>query len=307
MQSLTKIDRVVYISLKLLLGKKVNVKETAAELKITPRSVNRYIVVIEKSGLPIVSENPGFYSLVENTPFTIFGQHTSIINLQIFIADILCRLGNFFETSLQKTINRALKSETSSPFYLKLPEVREKLPVSSTLILLIEAINKKLIIDFRYSDKKQYRVMPLKVACFEGFWYLISTKKSCGEIHKFLISELYGVKISGEKFISFNADRLELILDASANIWFGAESEKTELILKADKYAAQYYKKHNYLPEQKVIKEYKNGQIIISSFYSHEKEVLPEIQSWIPHVKILEPESLAKKMESVLKKYLKKV
>ena len=86
------------------------------------------------------------------------------------------------------------------------------------------------------------------------------------------------------------------------SIWFGLE--KREVILTVDKKAAAHFKRRQLVPAQQVIKELEDGSLIVSSHISHDLQMLPIVRYWIPHVRILSPESLRETCMASLKGYM---
>jgi predicted DNA-binding transcriptional regulator YafY len=47
-----------------------------------------------------------------------------------------------------------------------------------------------------------------------------------------------------------------------------------------------------------------DGGLIVTTQVAHKKEILPVVQYWIPHLKILAPASLQSEMEAEIKSWL---
>ena len=67
---------------------------------------------------------------------------------------------------------------------------------------------------------------------------------------------------------------------------------------------ALHFKQRQLLPEQLVIKALDDGGLLISSRITHITQILPLVRYWIPHLKIVNPESLQQQLEAELKGYL---
>lgn len=67
---------------------------------------------------------------------------------------------------------------------------------------------------------------------------------------------------------------------------------------------AEYFQRRDLVVGQVIEKELNDGGLIISSNVSHKNEVLPVVQYWLPHLRIISPESLQQEMEKEIKKYL---
>ena len=83
-----------------------------------------------------------------------------------------------------------------------------------------------------------------------------------------------------------------------------SRQEKQEIILSVHGDVALHFKQRQLLPEQLVIKALDDGGLLISSKISHVTQILPLVRYWIPHLKIVNPESLQQQLEAELKGYL---
>ena len=86
------------------------------------------------------------------------------------------------------------------------------------------------------------------------------------------------------------------------SIWFSLH--KREVILTVDKKAAAHFKRRQLVPSQHIIKELEDGSLIVSSYISHDLQILPIVRYWIPHVRVLSPDSLREACLESLTAYL---
>ena len=92
------------------------------------------------------------------------------------------------------------------------------------------------------------------------------------------------------------------MLDKSVNAWL-SEKRDIKVVLKIDKEVAAYFKKKLYFPCQKILKEEKDGSIVIECSASQHMEVRPTILCWMPHIRVLEPESLKNEIRKIVQNY----
>ena len=67
---------------------------------------------------------------------------------------------------------------------------------------------------------------------------------------------------------------------------------------------AMHFEQRQLLPEQQVIKSLDDGSLLVSSKISHATQILPLVRYWIPHLKIVNPQSLQQQLEKELQGYL---
>lgn len=101
----------------------------------------------------------------------------------------------------------------------------------------------------------------------------------------------------------FSADpRVEKQLAEEDGIWL--DEDKKEIVLKIDQDVAGYFKRRKLIANQVIEKELEDGGLIISAKVSHINQVVPIVRYWIPHIRIISPESLQKDMEVEIAHYL---
>lgn len=152
---------------------------------------------------------------------------------------------------------------------------------------------------FIYKEEPR-TVEPYKLLHHHGSWYLAAARN--GELRAYRLSR---IKLTDkpQKFEKFKHDQkiLKQLKDEDS-IWFG--QEKYEVILNVYAEVALHFKQRSLLPEQNIIKLLDDGGLVISSRITHHTQLLPLVRYWIPHIKIVSPESLQDDLELELKKYL---
>lgn len=171
-------------------------------------------------------------------------------------------------------------------------------------------IKNKECISIKYEGKAKEILFlkPIKIVCFNGFWYLIVLGIN-NVILKYSIGKILEVKGTGEYFEL--TDTMQRKIDKELSGYHDAWSNSSqiiEVILKISQGIAYYFKENkNIFPGQKIIKENKNGSLIISSKVSHEKGILFYIYQWIPNVTVVKPKWLADKVKNNIEYYLTKL
>ena len=72
-----------------------------------------------------------------------------------------------------------------------------------------------------------------------------------------------------------------------------------------DKKVAKYFKEKNYFPKQKIVKEYKTGDIVLECYFAKEEEILHTILQWIPYIIVKEPTTLVDTIKIKINNYKK--
>lgn len=175
---------------------------------------------------------------------------------------------------------------------------------------LEEYIQKKECITIKYDgrDKKILFLKPVRIVEFDGFWYLIVLGIN-DKILKYSIGKILEVTGTGKYFkLTENMQKnIDEEMNKAHDAWSNSE-RKIEVILKVEKEIAYYFKgNNNIVPKQKIIKENKNGSLVIGSEISHENGILFNIYKWIPNITIIKPKWLADKLKKNIEYYLSKL
>ncbi len=163
---------------------------------------------------------------------------------------------------------------------------------------IASSIVKKEQIHFTYKEKQRV-VSPYRLLNTNGIWYLAGTQE--GMLKAFSFSKIVDLKPSN---ISFLVEKkiVDTIEDDSST-WF--TENHIEVTLEVDVAVAEYFLRRPLLPHQKVL-ESTDKKLVLFTKVAYEEEILKLVRYWIPHITILAPMYLQKKLEEGLKKYLKK-
>ena len=152
------------------------------------------------------------------------------------------------------------------------------------------------------SGLKSYAsVSPYKLINNKGVWYLAALDGD--KLKAFSFTKIERVKTLESTF-SWDA-RIDTQLAEEDGIWLS--EEKQEIVLKVGREVASYFKRRQLIANQVIEKELADGGLIVSAKVGHANQILPIVRYWIPHVRIISPESLQAEMESGLAEYLKRV
>ena len=299
-----KVFRLFFILNQLDSRKKVSTGELAREFNVSLRTVQRDIVLLNTTGFPITSFDKGFHSFMEWFSLKQMMLTKEEASLLSFLHDISRSLGGKFEDSFSNILKKVVSNEQDSAFYVKLPEGSKISKEYPFIKNLEEAVKNNVKIELQYKTPEKegdYKVCPLKIIFFDGFWYLLSQVDGKEWIIKFRLENIIDVSLLNEYFIP--PRNLSAFLDQSVNIWFTEKRDK-QVVLKVDKEAARYFKQQVYFPLQKITKENRDGSLRIETTICHNEEILRIIFRWIPYVHVVKPKDLKIEVENIVKGYL---
>lgn len=168
---------------------------------------------------------------------------------------------------------------------------------------LERAIVERRKINFTYSKEgisKTYQgVGPYRLVNNKGIWYLAGVDG--GKLKTFSFTRIDNLALTD---VGFEPDITILQrLEADDGIWISEEPREVVLRIAPD--VAGYFKRRKLIANQVIEKELEDGGLIISARVGHYNQVIPIVRYWIPHIRVISPDSLQRDIEEELKAYLK--
>ena len=302
-----KITRLLYVLNRLDKGE-INLKKLAKDLDVALRTVQRYIATIQDAEFPVYDIRPGVYKFVEGFNLSKMQISAREAGVLAFLSDIASTLGEDFKKDYKGLCRRITAPNQDNPFFLKIAKGLnfEDTPLTQTLR---QAIRKKKYLLVNYKSQtgqkeKQHLVIPIKIAWYEGFWYLVCLGKN-DYIFKFRLDRILKAEQQKKSF-KIDDKKFSELLNRSVNIFF--EDERNTLVtLQVAAQVAHYFKQREYFPEQKIIKEAKNGDLTITTKISTPTEILMIIFHWLPHIKVISPKEIKTAVKNTIKWYFKRI
>lgn len=279
-------------------GEALSVKELAEEFNVSDRTIQRDFNERLMTLYPIYQDKKK-WKMQDGFKIEKSTNVEDIIVLDI-LEKLTDGLGTRFSVKAKSLLSK-IKNEDFNPIYAKLN--MEDIGTSFGMMAQLEdAIKQKKVINSLYDFGDQTRELnlkPLKIANFEGFWYLIALDGRNDLLKKYHLKSMSNVVISDVVFTTNK--ELEELLDNSISIWFDNKNEPFEVELYLAPYAAKILKRKPISKTQRLLKEYTNSSADISVKITHEMEILPIVKYWLPHIKILSPQWLAEKLKNDIK------
>lgn len=285
-------------------GGQVRTGEIAKEFNVSIRSVQRDIELLNQTQFPVVSLEKGVYSFMEGFSLKKMMLTNEEASLLAFFHEIADSLGKSFSESFRSLESKVLASEEDSPFYVKLPETQAQMKSFPFLKELEKAVTDSQKVMIKYETGKgieEFKLCPLKLINFEGFWYLLAMPDGKRAFWKFRSEKIKGLEMLDENFDPPRS--VKSVLDRSVNIWFN-EQPGEKIVLEIDKASAHYFKKKIYFPDQRIMKTKKDGSIVLET-HANFNEVIRTIMHWIPDVRVVSPKALDQRIKELLNAYLK--
>ncbi len=286
--TVNKISRLIYILNELDKGA-IFLPRIANDLGVTLRTIQRDLHILEDARFPLTNIRKGTYCFVEGFSLgraSVTAREAAMLALT---ADIAYTLGGPFEHTYKLLHDKIIGQQVQNPFFVKVTQ-GQAFKDQNLVKILEKAINNRnhVVIEYENSRLSGRTISPLKIAWFDGFWYLLANGKD-ETILKLRLDKIQAVKPLDT---TFNMSlKLEKILDDSASIWF-EENREIKVRLTISSEVAKYFEKRVYFPKQKIVKTTKDGSLVIECEVGRYEEIVPTILQWIPHIIVQEPKEL---------------
>lgn len=257
---------------------------------------------IERAGFPLAEIAAGRYGFAEGFSLRKMPLSSRDKALLALAGQLSESLGPNWKASFKHIIDQSVRPNPQDIYFIKMPRMWHSIS-PAMLEKLEQSILKHQYIDVYYKSQTKRawsrQVRPLKIALFDGFWYLI-TLNSWNTFMKFSLGRIEQVRTHSQTFAPIAIDDK---LAQSPNIWFDSE-QNVEIKLKIAPSIAGYFKEVEFFPYQKIEKELKDGSLLISCKTANFMQVLPQIKRWLPHIKVISPKELAQTLYKQLTQYL---
>jgi len=164
-----------------------------------------------------------------------------------------------------------------------------------------EAIVAHQELQFTYQKpdgSKEVQVQPYKLISHDGIWYLAAADQ--GQPKAYALNRIHHLENARTSFTP-DPSILE-ILAKEDSVWL--KRHKVEAVVQVNASVAQYFERQAMLPGQVIEKNLADGGLLISGQFAHQNQLFPIVQQWIPHLRIISPESWQTEMEDQIRGYL---
>lgn len=149
------------------------------------------------------------------------------------------------------------------------------------------------------SGSKEYpSLLPYKLINTKGIWYLAATDN--GKLKTFALTKIQ--RLTALDAVFQHAPETQAVIREQDGIWLS--ETPFDVVLKVSKDVSSYFKRRKLLANQFVEKELEDGSMLISTKVGHVNQIIPIVRYWIPHIRIVSPESLQNNLEKSLADYL---
>ena len=147
-------------------------------------------------------------------------------------------------------------------------------------------------------SKSYYALQPYRLINNKGIWYLAAVHD--GKLKTFSVGKIRSVQLRTDTFTRDPA--IESSVQTEEGIWHSPQPQKV-ILLVAPK-VADYFKRRQLIPHQKILAESTDGALHVETTVGHQNQILPIVRYWIPNVRIVSPVAWNDELTSQLADYL---
>ncbi|MFC0308413.1 helix-turn-helix transcriptional regulator [Gallibacterium trehalosifermentans] len=266
----------------------------AEEFGVSSRTIQRDINQ-RLAFLPWEEKGPRFYKLSQNKIDVLTEEDIQRFALFASISDLFPSVDKaFYQEKLTQSVQvKGIQYENISGLTEQFEQLKE-------------AINQRRNISFKYkkvhsAHPKFYQVSPYSLTNKNGIWYLIATDQLDNHKQKtFCFSQISHLRVLTETYIP----NQKFIDEIKQNDSLSYGNQLPEVVIRVSDFAANFFLRRNLLPNQTLLHKLESGELLLSCKEVNELDILPIVQYWIPHLTIVSPNELQKRMLEKLNDYL---
>lgn len=281
----------------LIIQKPRTIKELSELLNVSTKTISRDLDELKEYG---VTKNGWQWSMEEIVkPNNLSDEENIILNI---FDKISKNMGNEFYSKAHILLKN-LTNQLNNPILVHLDSEKLSKDDTKNFHTLEEAIKSKNMITCKYNGFS-YTIKPLRIAMFDGFWYLLLFDTKRGDVFKkFHLKSIEDIKVLDAKFEIL--DEIDEKIKALNSVWATLKEPKTARLLLSP-WVVKYFKRKP-LDKQQITGKDGDGSVEIELKYTNLMQIKPLVYYFLPHIKVLSPKELADEIKSELSEYLSEI
>jgi len=287
-------ERLARILTKLNMGHQLSVQELAREFQVSNRTIERDFNRLN-SYLPLIQDTKTKKFSLESSYLGRF----KLQDIQNFAQ--LSGIQDLYPSLDISFLRELFDHQANLVFSAKGYNFENVAQYAEYFKLLTACIQKRQQIALLYRGQILV-VKPYQLIHHMGNWYLAAVRKL--ELRVYRLGRIEKI-ICSHRLSLFEHDPAVLQqLKDEESIWF--QHQKQEVVLSVHPDAAIYFKQRKIFPEQEILNELETGGLLISCQIRHQKQLLPLVRYWVPHLEIIQPAHLQQALDESLQGYLQR-
>lgn len=293
-------------------GRHPNVKQLAEKLEVSERSVYRYLYIINQIVPIVYDQKLGGYRFENPDARRVIFASNKEVALVLSLDEFLRRASPSLSKIFRNLINKAMIAGERAE-HKPMPILFSNLQGSSVdrekFDLITDAILSKEQLRIKYhsintKELTERLIDPYGLIFHDNLWFLYAYCHLREDYRTFALDRIREIENIGTKFEIVQGFSLRERLSRS---WFIWEAEPVKVRVKFSSDIAEFIKrKPKWHPSEERV-ENPDGTVELRFTVSGKDEIKWWLYSWLPHIELLEPESLKEEMTSELSRAIKKL
>jgi len=302
-----KIIRILDIYMSIARNSYPSVNDLADRYGVHKRTIHRDIQIINSIDSVIFDKEKDGYRFVHGDRIKKLRLSDDDMLLLIALGEAASHLGPPFQENFQNFMARMTAVTEEIPdgrsnIMIKIPGAIQSEKMEEYFHTISACINDRRSIDIVYYTLKtgkttERRVDPYGLVYHNGVWILIGYCHRRKEVRNFALDCIMDLK---EKWLYFNPPRGFSLDDYLSRSWGIYTQPTTEVVVRFSRYAARWIKrKEKWHPSEKR-RVLPGGGIELTFRVAGTEEIKQWLYKWIPHIEIIKPRRLRKKVQKEL-------
>ncbi len=286
---------------KLSRGETVNVKTLAEEFGVGERTIQKDMNERLSGIYDIEPLGEGNYRLVKHHSFVGADDEDESIAISL-----MKELQHSAVPELDDYIDTAIPTSSNYDEIFVFGMHFETIEDVEAFKTLIKAIKWKVGVEFTYTkadgSSKEVLADPYRLANFQNYWYLIAYDPSVEILKTYYLKNISELQMLYENFTGNPKieEDLNNMCNSMDSVWWNGERQSCLLKVSG---IAKYYIERD-LPDNMEKVEEHETYVVVRFYYHNEIELFSFVKSWIPHIRILDDDELAEKLDGELREFL---
>lgn len=265
-------------------GELLNSNNLADEFNVSRRTIHRDFIEYFSSIEERLVQNPDTHQwYISKEEQNSFLTQKEQVALELLL-DLSKKHSSEFYLETKSLIDKFRSKNDESIFYSKL-DAENFEDIKEKMVKVEKAILNHKVISCTYKDK-QRTVAPLKIASFDGYWYLIvkDLNKNKQDINTYYFKDIQNLNIT-DKTHNETCPQLQKKLECALNAYFRADVDCYPIVLHATNKIAKFFIRKPISKTQRIIEKYSDGSIDFEVMITNDMEIRPLIKKYSPDLK----------------------
>jgi predicted DNA-binding transcriptional regulator YafY len=306
MNPLNRIDRLAYVLEKLSRGNAISAPLLAEHLNTTKKIVQ---TDFKSYLLPLFEEEKTIYYDYSSKAYhatpgflnsTFLSAHEWAV-IAILLNKARDKYADVDLLDKSKALFEKLKHALQNELYAFGPIERFD-DFKEEVILITKAIKAKRGVHCLYNNKERL-IHPLEILNLEGYWYLIVYEPRDEKVKTYHLNSVKSIEVLEESFGNAHAD-VVMRFKRAITAYFDPETEPIVVELYADATVAKYFERKPISITQRIMRKHEDGGCELELSIADFMEIIPTIQRYMPHVKVISPQALKDAIRKNVESYM---